>query len=36
MLEVIAVTVLLLFIIPALIYGIAFVLNVLFNSRNKQ
>jgi hypothetical protein len=36
MLEVLAVTILILVVIPALIYGIAFVLNVLFNNRNRQ
>jgi len=36
MIELIAVTVLILVIVPALIYGIAFVLNILFNKRNQQ
>ncbi|RIA55408.1 hypothetical protein BXY53_0473 [Dichotomicrobium thermohalophilum] len=36
MIELIAVTILILVVIPALIYGIAFVLNILFNNRNQQ
>ncbi len=36
MLEVLAVTILILIIIPALIYGIGFVLNILFNNRNRR